>query len=55
MKSETYVRQMEADGKTYDIVDITLLEKSGFADIQRLPYSIRILVENLLRKLEQAW
>jgi len=52
MKSETYVRQIEADGKTYDIVDITLLEKNGIADIQRLPYAIKILVENLLRKLD---
>jgi len=52
MKSETYVRQIEADGKTYDIVDISLLEKNGIADIQRLPYSIKILVENLLRKLD---
>ena len=28
------------------------MEKRGIADIQRLPYSIRILVENLLRKLD---
>ena len=54
MQPETYMRQIEANGKTYDIVDITLLEKNGIADIQRLPYSIKILVENLLRKLDNT-
>ena len=52
MKTESFVRQIEAEGKRLNIVDITLLEKKGIADIQRLPYSIKILVENLLRKLD---
>ena len=52
MKTESFVRQIEANGKHLNIVDITLLEKNGIADIQRLPYSIKILVENLLRKLD---
>jgi aconitate hydratase len=52
MKSESYVRTIEVDGKKYNIVDISLLEKNGIADIQRLPYSIRVLVENLLRKMD---
>ena len=52
MKTESFVRQIEVGEKRLDIVDITLLEKKGIADIQRLPYSIKILVENLLRKLD---
>ena len=52
MKTESFVRQIEVGSKRLNIVDITLLEKQGMADIQRLPFSIKILVENLLRKLD---
>ena len=52
MKTERFVRQIEINGKRLNIVDITLLEKEGIANIKRLPYSIKILVENLLRKLD---
>src|SRR5210317_285929 len=52
MKTESFVRQIEVNGKRLNIVDITLLEKKGIADIKRLPYAIKILVENLLRKLD---
>jgi aconitate hydratase len=52
MKTESFVRQIDVNGKVLEIVDITLLEKNGIADIQRLPYAIKILVENLLRKLD---
>jgi len=52
MKTESFVRQIEIGSKQFNIVDITLLEKEGIADIQRLPYAIKILVENLLRKLD---
>ena len=44
--------QVEIKNRTYTIFDITRLEKNGIADIKRLPYSIKILVENLLRKLD---
>jgi len=52
MKTESFVRKIEVNGKALNIVDISLLEKNGIADIRRLPYSIKILVENLLRKLD---
>ncbi len=54
MKTQAFTRQIEVDGNSLNIVDITLLEKNGIADIQRLPYSIKILVENLLRKLDNT-
>mgnify|MGYP001824350865 FL=1 len=52
MKTQAFTRQMEINGKPMYFIDISLLEKNGIADIQRLPYSIKILVENLLRKLD---
>jgi len=52
MNTETFVRQIQANGQSIDIVDITLLEKNGVAPVSHLPYSIKILVENLLRKLD---
>ncbi len=52
MDKEKYMKQVEAGGKSYTIADIGRLEKEGAADIGRLPFSIRILVENLLRKLD---
>lgn len=52
MNKQEFVKQINVKGKICDIVDITLLEKKGIADIKRLPFSIKILVENLLRKLD---
>ena len=52
MKKEDFAREFEAGGQTYTMFDIKRLEAEGLADIQRLPFSIRILVENLLRKLD---
>jgi aconitate hydratase len=52
MQKEDFIREFEAGGQTYTMFDIRRLEAEGLADIQRLPFSIRILVENLLRKLD---
>ena len=52
MNRQDFIRQIRVNGQVYHIVDITLLEKKGLADIARLPFSIKILVENLLRKLD---
>ncbi|HXH21541.1 MAG TPA: aconitate hydratase AcnA [Dehalococcoidia bacterium] len=41
--------ELRVGGKTYDIFRLDALERAGFANIRRLPYSIRILLENLLR------
>ncbi|MGA2435066.1 MAG: aconitase family protein, partial [Bryobacteraceae bacterium] len=35
--------------KQYEIYSLKLLEKAGFPNAARLPYSIKILLENLLR------
>jgi aconitate hydratase len=52
MKKETYVRKIEVNGQAYTFYDIQRLQTEGLADIARLPFSIRILVENLLRKMD---
>jgi len=52
MDNTDYRSQIEVKNRTFTIFDITRLEKNGIADIKRLPYSIKILVENLLRKLD---
>jgi len=52
MQQRDFIRQIEVNGTSYHIFDITLLEQKGLADIKRLPFSIKILVENLLRKLD---
>ena len=45
MKTSDFYQAVSVNGKTYTIVDIPALEKKGLADIGRLPFSIRILVE----------
>ncbi|MEJ2658116.1 MAG: aconitate hydratase AcnA [Desulfobacterales bacterium] len=52
MDPKEFIKQIEVGGKVYNVSDITLLEKKGIADVQRLPFCIKILVENLLRKLD---
>ncbi len=52
MNKNDFRQSLKVNGTTYHYYDITLLQKNGVADIDRLPFSIRILVENLLRKLD---
>jgi aconitate hydratase len=52
MDNTDYRSQIEIGIGKFDFFDITRLKKKGIADIHRLPYSIKILVENLLRKLD---
>jgi aconitate hydratase len=52
MEKDTYLRQLDANNKRCDFYNILLLEENGIADIARLPFSIRIMVENLLRKMD---
>ena len=40
---------LEVGGKTYRIARLGALEKKGY-DIARLPFALRILLENLLRR-----
>jgi aconitate hydratase len=52
MKKNDFIRKATVNGREYHFIDIGLLEKKGIAKIGRLPYTIRILVENLLRKMD---
>ncbi|PID73904.1 MAG: aconitate hydratase AcnA [Desulfobacterales bacterium] len=52
MNSNDYIRRISAGSRDLAIYDIRKLEENGLADIERLPFSIRILVENLLRKMD---
>ena len=52
MKKSEFLRKVTIQKKEYRFFDIGLLEKKGVAKISRLPFSIRILVENLLRKMD---
>jgi len=52
MKRDDFIRCVDVKGNEYNILDINVLEETGRADIKRLPFSIKILVENLLRKLD---
>jgi aconitate hydratase len=50
MQHETFVREVSVAGRPVQIHDLLRLEREGLAEIARLPFSIRILVENLLRR-----
>ncbi|MFC1504955.1 aconitate hydratase AcnA [Thermodesulfobacteriota bacterium] len=52
MDSKAYNKTMRINGQDITYFDIQKLAQEGVAEIERLPYSIRILVENLLRKLD---
>ncbi|MEJ5357418.1 MAG: aconitate hydratase AcnA [Desulfobacterales bacterium] len=52
MKRNELLRKLSLDRREYRFFDIGLLEKKGVARIGRLPFSIRILLENLLRHLD---
>ncbi|HEV3484796.1 MAG TPA: aconitate hydratase AcnA, partial [Vicinamibacterales bacterium] len=41
---------LTAGGQTFQIFSLPALEKGGFAAVARLPYSLKILLENLLRR-----
>ena len=52
MENTDYQKELKTPKGAFTFYDITRLEKDGIADIKRLPYSIKILVENLLRRLD---
>jgi len=43
---------IEVEGKRYSIFRLKKLEEEGIANISRLPFSIRVLAENLLRNMD---
>ena len=52
MQREEFARRIDVGGRGYTVLDINVLEKKGIANIRRLPFAVKILVENLLRKLD---
>ena len=52
MNPKDFIKDLSVNGKTYNYFDIQQLATRGIARMDRLPFSIRILVENLLRKLD---
>lgn len=52
MNKQDFIKKISVADRTYKYFDILELSRQGIGNIERLPYSIRILVENLLRKLD---
>ena len=46
---------LAAGGRTHQIYSLPSLEKAGFAGVARLPYSLKILLENLLRREDRRF
>ncbi|MFC7095744.1 aconitate hydratase [Halobaculum marinum] len=46
------IREFEHDGETYKMADLTALEEAGLCELSRLPVSIRILLESVLRNAD---
>src|SRR6185436_6311558 len=47
--------EIRAGAQTVQIYSLPALEKAGFAGVSRLPYSLKILLENLLRREDDAF
>jgi aconitate hydratase len=52
MENTDFINHVKVQGSKYQIFDINRLEEKGIAQVGKLPFSIKILVENLLRKLD---
>src|SRR5512132_130320 len=47
--------EIRAGGRAVEIYSLPALEKAGFSGVSRLPYSMKILLENLLRREDNAF
>lgn len=45
-------KKFDLNGKTYNYYELKALEEAGIGDISRLPFSIRILLESLIRQYD---
>ena len=41
--------RLEVGGKSYDYYSLTTAEKNGLTGLSTLPFSLKVLIENLLR------
>jgi aconitate hydratase len=48
--SFTARKTLSIDGQNYDVFRLDVLEKAGFGKVSRLPVSLKVLLENLLRQ-----
>ncbi|MFC4246587.1 aconitate hydratase AcnA [Natribaculum luteum] len=46
------IREIEVDGTSYSMADLTVLEEQGLCDLEKLPVSIRVLLESVLRNAD---
>jgi len=53
MKQRILPERMTVRGDDYFIYRLRRLEEQGLTNLDRLPFSIRVLLENLLRKMDQ--
>ena len=42
-------RRLKVGSRQYEYFSIKAAEKAGLGDVSRLPYSLKVLLENLLR------
>jgi aconitate hydratase len=47
-----FKKQLQLDGKTFTFVSLKEIEAAGLGQMSRLPFSIRILLENLARNMD---
>ncbi len=52
MEKRDFFQQLEIDGEKIGYYDISYLENKGAPKVKLLPFSIKVLVENLLRKMD---
>nr|WP_233340685.1 aconitate hydratase AcnA [Haloprofundus sp. MHR1] len=46
------IREFEFDGDAYQMADLIALEEAGLCELNRLPVSIRVLLESVLRNVD---
>ncbi|MFB6109330.1 MAG: aconitase family protein, partial [Halodesulfurarchaeum sp.] len=46
------IRELEHEGETYKMADLTALEEAGLCELEDLPVSIRILLESVVRQAD---
>ena len=42
-------RSLEVGGQSYDYFSLPAVQEAGLGDLSRLPFSLKVLLENLLR------
>ncbi|MFP9061245.1 aconitate hydratase AcnA [Natrialbaceae archaeon A-chndr2] len=46
------ISELERNGETYTYADLTVLEEQGLCELEKLPVSIRVLLESVLRNVD---